>query len=307
MSTMHAVDLFSGAGGFTEGARLAGARVTWAADHWPLAVEYHEANHPETGHVCQDLHQTDWGLVPAHDVTMASPACTGHSLARGKERPHHDVMRSTAWAVVSCAEHHRAPVVLVENVPEFQKWLLYPSWEDGMRRLGYSIAPHVVDAADHGVPQHRKRLFLVCTQSTAPLYLDLPRQPYVPVADIIEWDAHAWTPINKPGRAARTLSRIKAGRAEFGERFVAPYYSRGNGLKGRSIYRPLGTVTTHDRWSVIDGDRMRMLQIPESRAAMGFRADYILPGNKKAALHMLGNAVCPPVAADILTAIWRAA
>jgi hypothetical protein len=38
---MRCIDLFAGAGGFTEGARLAGARVVWAANHWPLAVQYH--------------------------------------------------------------------------------------------------------------------------------------------------------------------------------------------------------------------------------------------------------------------------
>ncbi len=47
---MRCIDLFAGAGGFTEGARLAGARVVWAANHWPLAVQYHQTNHPDTWH-----------------------------------------------------------------------------------------------------------------------------------------------------------------------------------------------------------------------------------------------------------------
>ena len=304
---MIAIDLFAGAGGFTEGAKLAGVHVAWAANHWPLAVRFHEANHPGTWHKCQDLQQADWRDVPRHDVQLASPACQGHSPARGKERPHHDALRSTAWAVVSCAEYHRSPVVLVENVPAFKDWALFPAWEDAMRRLGYSVAPHLVDAADHGVPQHRERLFLVCTRSQAPLQLRLPRRERVAIGSVIEWDAHTWTPIDKPGRSVKTLNRIEAGRAEFGSRFVAPYYSSGSGLKGRSIHRPIGTITTRDRWAVIDGDRMRMLQVPEIKAAMGFPTGYALPPTKKEALHMLGNAVCPQVAADLLTAIREAA
>lgn len=43
-----AVDLFAGAGGSSEGARQAGATVVWAANHWPLAVEVHARNHPDT-------------------------------------------------------------------------------------------------------------------------------------------------------------------------------------------------------------------------------------------------------------------
>lgn len=300
---MEAIDLFAGAGGFSEGARMAGVKVKWAANHWRQAVEFHSRNHPETEHACQDLQQADWREVPRHDVVLASPACQGHSKARGKEKPHHDALRSTAWAVVSCLECHRSPFGVVENVPEFLDWSLYPSWEDALRRLGYAVSPHVIDSADHGVPQHRVRMFLVLSRSKAPLKLDLPKRQHRSIADVIEWDAHDWRPIDRPGRSQKTLQRVAAGRAEFGSRFVAPYYSSGSGLTGRSIHRPIGTITTRDRWAVVDGDRMRMLQVPEAKAAMGFPARYTLPETHKDALFMLGNAVCPPVAADILAAI----
>lgn len=48
---MKAVDLFAGAGGFSTGARMAGATVVWAANHWPLAVEFgrdHPYSHQPT-------------------------------------------------------------------------------------------------------------------------------------------------------------------------------------------------------------------------------------------------------------------
>lgn len=54
---MRAIDLFAGAGGFSTGAQMAGVEVVWAANHWPVAVETHAANHPETAHVCQGQHQ----------------------------------------------------------------------------------------------------------------------------------------------------------------------------------------------------------------------------------------------------------
>lgn len=304
---MIGIDLFAGGGGFTTGAEMAGVKIVWAANHWPLAVQYHAANHPAAIHSCQDLHQADWRAVPDHDLLLASPACQGHSRARGAERPHHDAQRSTAWAVVSCAEYHREEVVLVENVPDFVRWSLYPSWLDAMQRLGYSVAPHIVDAADHGVPQNRERLFLVCTRSERPLMLNLPKRPHVGVDSVIEWDAFDWSPIDKPGRSPATLRRIEAGRKQFGSRFVAPFYGSGSGLTGRSITRPLGTLTTRDRWAVIDGDRMRMLQIPEAQKVMGFPEDYKLPAIKKDAMTLLGNAVSPPVVVDIINELNRVA
>lgn len=304
-SSLTAIDLFAGAGGFSEGARMAGVPVVWAANHWPLAVQYHAANHPDTQHQCQDLQQADWRAVPAHDIVLASPACQGHSPARGRERPHHDALRSTAWAVVACAEFHRSPLLLIENVPAFERWILYPAWRDALRRLGYAVSPHLVDAADHGVPQNRARLFIVCTRSRRRLQLQLPCREHRPVSDVIQWDDHAWTEIDTPRRSPRTLQRIAAGRAAHGDRFLTPYYSSGSGLTGRSIHRPVGTITTRDRWAVIDGDKMRMMAVPEVKGAMGFQPSYVLPKVHRDAMHLLGNAVCPVVASDFLTELRR--
>lgn len=304
---MIAVDLFAGAGGFSTGATMAGARVAWAANHWPVAVSAHAANHPGTEHACQDLQQADWTRVPAHDLLLASPACQGHSPARGKDRPTHDAQRATAWAVVSCAEVHRPDAVVVENVPAFGKWVLYHAWCAAMHALGYALSPVVLDAADSGVPQHRLRLFIVATRSAHPITLRMPQRPHSAASTFIDFNAGAWSPIHRPGRSAATLARIASGRRRFGQRFLAPFYGSGSGETGRCLNRPIGTITTRDRWAVIDGDQMRMLSAHEAKAAMGFPAAYSLPHQHRTAMHLLGNAVCPPMARDLIEAVRAAA
>lgn len=304
---MRAIDLFAGLGGFSEGAEQAGCRVVWAGNHWRAAVDVHAANHPHAEHACQDLHQQDWTQVPAHDLLLASPACQGHTRARGKDRPHHDATRSTAWAVVSALECHRTPFALVENVPEFDRWTLFPAWCSALQALGYSIAPHLVDSADHGVPQNRERLVIVLARSLHPLHLRLELQhvQHVPAASIIDLSAGRWSSIIKPGRSPATLARIDNGRRVHGDRFLTAYY--GNEKGGRSLQRPIGTITTRDRWAVIDGDRMRMVSVPEAKQAMGFPASYKLPDRAKDAMHMLGNAVTPPMARNVISALRLAA
>lgn len=306
---MRAIDLFSGAGGFSTGAEMAGVEVVWAANHWAAAVGIHKLNHPGAIHVCQDLHQARWDEVPAHDLLLASPCCQGHSKARGKANgdPQHDASRSTAWAVVSALEFHREPFGIVENVPEFMQWSLFPAWCQALTSLGYAIAPHIVDAADRGVPQNRRRLFIVLSRSKHPMQIRLAPRAHAPASGIIDWNSKKWVDIDRPGRAVATLERISKGRAVFGNRFLAPYYGSGSGKTGRSIDRPIGTITTFDRWAVIDGDKMRMLSVQEARAAMGFPTGCILPEQGKLAMHMLGNAVCPPVARDYIEEIRRAA
>lgn len=288
---------------------MAGVEVLWAANHWPVAVEWHGMNHPQAIHVCQDLHQADWTQVPRHDLLLASPCCQGHSKARGKAsgNPQHDASRSTAWAVVSALEFHRPQVAIVENVPEFTDWSLYPAWSMAMQALGYQLAPHVVDCADLGVPQHRVRLFIIATRSKAPLMLQIPRERHVPASSFVDWNSGKWSPIDAPGRALATLARVANGRTRFGDRFVMPFYGSGSGTTGRSLDRPIGTITTRDRWALVDGDRMRMLTADENLAAMSFPADTKRPDNHRLTVHMAGNAVPPLAGARIIEAVRAAA
>lgn len=302
---MKAIDLFAGAGGFTAGATAAGVPVVAAANHWRLAVDTHALNHPDAQHICQDLCQADFTQLPSHDVLIGSPACQGHTRARGIDRPHHDACRSTAWAIIACAEVHRPAFGVVENVPEFLSWSLYPAWRLALERLGYSISENVFDAAKHGTPQHRERVFVVFSRSRTPLKLNLEVEPETSAREIIEMTEGRWSQIERPGRSTETMKRIATGRAQFGSQFLIAYY--GNERGGRSLDKPIGTITTRDRFAIIDGARMRMLSLEEARRAMGFPASYILPQQHKPAMMMLGNAVPPPLAQRVLSFIKKSA
>lgn len=301
---MIAVDLFAGAGGWTEGATQAGVRVAAAINHWPIAVQSHALNHPGTQHRCQDVSLLDPRELPAHDILLASPACTGHTRARGRDRPHHDASRSTAWAVVDVAEVTHPRVVAVENVPEFRQWALYPMWRGALERLGYRLTENVLNASDFGVPQDRLRLFIVALLGESPVPIRVPKTRRRNAAEILDTGGR-WQPVLKPGRAEATLVRIEAGRAAFGPRFLIPFY--GNTRTGRSLGRPIGTITTKDRWAIVDGDRMRMITVAECRRAMSFRESYQLLGTRADQVKQLGNAVCPRVAREVVRQTLEAA
>jgi DNA (cytosine-5)-methyltransferase 1 len=135
--------------------------------------------------------------------------------------------------------------------------------------------------------------------------LNQPRRPHVPASAVIDFDAGYWSFVLKPGRAPATIARFRRAHQEFGPRFVMPYYGSGSGETGRSLARPIGTITTRDRWAVVDGDYMRMLSVPEATAAMGFPSSTKLPEQKRLAMHLLGNAVPPPAARYVLSSILR--
>jgi DNA (cytosine-5)-methyltransferase 1 len=301
---VRAIDLFAGAGGFTTGAERAGARVVWAANHWALAVETHAANHPGVAHSCQDLHQVDWSTVPRHELLLASPACQGHSNARnGHRRRYHDSLRATAWAVVSCAEVHLPRVLVVENVVGFERWKLFPIWREALERLGYRTTVQVLNAADFGVPQARKRLFIVGSRGRA-LVLRPGRCRHRAADTFIDWSAGEWERV-RDSRSPLVHRQWKNGRRVHGRRFLFAYHT----CKFRGVSRelPIGTITTKRSWGLINGDRYRTLTTDEYRGAMGFSASYRLPARSEDALKMLGNAVPPPLAAGVIRQILEAA
>lgn len=170
MSDLTLFDAFSGGGGASVGAtRVPGVKLTFAANHWPTAVQTHAANHPDAEHAVADLSQLDPRAIPHTDLAWLSPSCTHHTQAQGRLRDDEAAKRSraTMWCAVNFAEHHRYEAVFVENVLEVMRWELWRTWRQAMETLGYHLHVVSLNAAlvGDGVPQWRDRLFVVATRA----------------------------------------------------------------------------------------------------------------------------------------------
>jgi DNA (cytosine-5)-methyltransferase 1 len=176
-------DLFCGAGGSGLGAHAAGYQLVMAANHWTKAIETHAANFPDTDHDCADISQVDPRRYPATDVLWASPECTNHSQAKGHKPAQLDRVpdqwgdvlpadaaersRATMWDVPRFAEHHGYRAIVVENVVEAAKWVMFPAWLHAMTCLGYEHelvflnSMHAPAIAAPRAPQSRDRLYVV--------------------------------------------------------------------------------------------------------------------------------------------------
>lgn len=304
---MRTVDLFAGAGGWSTAAARVGLDVVAAVNHWPVAVATHAANHSGTRHFCASLHGFDPRVVnPAPAVVLASPSCTGHTPARGKERAHHDDARATAHAVTDMVDAWRPDWLFVENVPAFLTWDRYPAWRMDLECMGYRICHTVLDAADFGFPQRRKRVYIAATRTTDPIRLPTPplfATCTVPVATVIDW-SDPGEPI--AGRfGAVTEAQIAAGRIAHGARFLVPYYGSQRARAATdSADKPCGAVTTHDRYLVVNGEHARFLTVRELMALQGFPPGYILTGDQPDQKKQAGNAVHVGMGEIILRSVF---
>ncbi|AXQ53093.1 DNA methylase [Mycobacterium phage Rando14] len=297
--TLTVTDLFSGAGGSSEGLRQAGCHITIAANHNPTAVSTHQLNHPETEHRCADLSETDWRTFPATDVAWVSPSCVWHARAGGRKRPPADVERmradagaidrATAFAVVEAAEVHRYPIIFVENVPEFTDWTLFNWWCDGLRALGYLLEMMVLNAADFGHAQHRKRWFMAATQPGITLDLTPPDVAPVYAADIL--DDHPGKPVTRKLYVSPQIDAI----TDTNVPHLVTY--RRNAKPRRADRSVLATVTAggnHHGVALVDehGQQWhRMLNNRECARAQGFPDTYEFIGTAADVKRQIGNAV----------------
>jgi len=175
-STITASDFFCGAGGSSTGLVAAGIEVKGAANHWQLAIETHNTNHPKTDHYLDDLQQAHASRFPRTTIAWFSPECTNHSLAKGRKRtginqldlwgenkvdPAEERSRATMREVVEFTEFHQYEAIIVENVVDVRKWQHYDAWIQAMTNLGYAHKILYINAQFFGVPQSRDRFYAV--------------------------------------------------------------------------------------------------------------------------------------------------
>ena len=311
------LDLFCGGGGSSWGARNAEAEIACAVDSWPVAADTYRANFSGARVINATLDETSCcsllGDVGAIDMILASPECTNHTCAKGA-RPRDEDSKRTATYVISFAKKLKPRWVVLENVVQMRNWDGYTPMITNLEGLGYNVRPQTLDAFDFGVPQTRRRLFLLCDREVMPAEVTIPakgrRRPRR-AADVVQFDG-PWPsrPLYSHRRASETLARAERAMDELGkgEPFLIVYYGSDGSGGWQSLERPLRTLTTLDRFGLVTWTRrspmLRMLQVPELKRAMGFEKSYRLPyGSRRDRIKILGNGVCPPVMEAVIRSL----
>jgi DNA (cytosine-5)-methyltransferase 1 len=154
------IDLFAGAGLFSGAFKSQGFELIQAVEIDKIAVETYQQN--LGGHIeCGDASV----LTPKSkcDVLIGGPPCQGFSTL-GK-RDASDPRNRLCMEMVRWAELAQPKVVVVENVEAFLRSSQCQQMKEGFLAAGYKVTEAVVNASDLGVPQHRKRSFVIAAKS----------------------------------------------------------------------------------------------------------------------------------------------
>ena len=319
-----AVDLFSGCGGLTVGLKMAGFRVLGAVDVDPLSIKTYEANHADVTLWQADIRDleptevgSELGLVKGDlDLLTGCPPCQGFSTMRTLngafviEDPRNDLL----FEFLRFVEELLPRIVMVENVPGLAGDGRFSVFCDRMKKIGYLGDHRILDAAEYGVPQRRKRLIYLAglgfeipfaagareRRTVRDAIGDLPKagESGDPVHDIPE------------RRAARTMQLIRRIPRDGGSRTDLPEedqlecHKRCGGFKdvyGRMSWGNVAPTITSGCFNPSKGrflhpEEDRAITMREAALLQGFPHRYKFPttGNKSAIALMIGNALPPP-------------
>lgn len=168
------IDLFCGVGGFSYGFEMNNNfDVVLGADIWDVALKTFSINHHATTLIKDDIRDIDIGfrenLANKIDIIIAGPPCQGFSMA-GK-RDINDKRNTLFEEVVKIANVLQPKFVILENVVGLLSMtntkgeLIKDIIVQEFKKIGYKIDYKILNAADYGVPQVRKRVIFIATKN----------------------------------------------------------------------------------------------------------------------------------------------
>lgn len=167
--SLMGIDLFSGAGGLSLGASMAGVKIRYAVEQWNYAAQTYSLNHKGVKVLCEDIQKVSASdfLKENEDIfiVMGGPPCQGFSMSNTRSRNMQNPKNLLFREFVRIVEEVKPKWFVLENVwgmTKMENGKTIDMIEDCFRAVGYNnIKSAVLCADDYGVPQHRMRLFMV--------------------------------------------------------------------------------------------------------------------------------------------------
>lgn len=343
---MKVADLFCGVGGLSQGFVWAGCKIALGIEHDPEIALSYKKNHPDTDVYVNDIRNLDFKEIhqkhPIIDIVIGGPSCQGFSQ-KGKRLNLEDPRNFLFQSFVDFVAEFSPKYFVLENVPEIittSGGFFCNEIISAFKQIGYSVRYGVLNAADFGVPQDRRRAVFIGKRGDQ--YIELPRPcgqrstikdaiydlPFIESgcgSEISGYETPATSPLQQFLRADSTIlynhvatrhSKIALERLALipigGGREALPPEHRTKSIYSGTWCRLLenglaSTITT--RFDTPSSGRFthpvlnRCLTVREAARIQTFPDSFRFYGSKTCQMKQVGNAVPPLLSLAIATQI----
>lgn len=324
---LKAIDLFSGCGGLTQGLRDAGFDVIGAIEFESIAAETYRENHKKTFLWEKDITEVtgeeilnQLGLKKGElDLLAGCPPCQGFSsigTLNGKKSSE-DPRNELIFQFLRLIEELQPKAIMMENVPALIKDIRMDLFKKKIKELGYRYGnfPTVMNAADFGVPQRRKRMILMASRYGAIPLVESKKQKitvrqaigHLPVPEKSSDRLHNY-PENRTEKVMNIIRKIPSdggSRRNMGQEFQLECHKKCKGgfkdVYGRMKWNDVsptmtGGCTNPSKGRFLHPEQHRAITLREAALLQTFPPNYYfsLRGGKGRVSLMIGNAL-PPV------------
>jgi DNA (cytosine-5)-methyltransferase 1 len=326
------VDLFAGCGGLALGFQREGFHPVGAVEMDADAAETYRRNVDEAIHVADIAAVDAW---PRARVVVGGPPCQGFSQL-GSRDP--DDERNRLWRhYVRVLDVTQADVFVMENVPQLLRSAQFALLRDEAARRGFDVEARVLNAADYGVPQTRRRAIVIGSRVGPPPFPSCthPQHRHVDVRHAfthpsrlpLRPDGRNWH-VGRAGIRDASLQRYRAVPASGGNRFemqraldaqglghLVPRCWRNKTVGTTDVFgrmwwdRPAPTIRTEfykpEKGRYLHPEAHRPITVREAARLQSFPDDFVFPDTQRmpSVARQVGNAVPPLLAAAIARAV----
>jgi DNA (cytosine-5)-methyltransferase 1 len=286
VSKLRFIDLFAGVGGFHLGMSKIGAKCVFASEINKFArVTYKENFYKD----CPELFDNGYfnddimaltspgDQIPDFDILCGGFPCQPFSQA-GKKKGFEDERGNMFFKICEIIKEKQPKAFILENVRNLKnhdEGRTFEVIKDKIENeLGYSFYHKIVKASEHGLPQHRPRIFLVGF-----------RNQRTSLSDFI-------FPESRP--LDLTMSDIFGGDCPRNIGFTLRVGGRKSGINDR-----------HNWDSYMVDGKVELLSVETGKAMMGLPESFAFPVSETQAMKQLGNSVAVPVVEDIAQAVFK--
>jgi DNA (cytosine-5)-methyltransferase 1 len=312
-TTPTLVSLFSGCGGMDLGFIEAGFDVVWANEIFKGAVDTYRHNIGE--HIVEkDIRNVNSNEVPNSTVIIGGFPCQGFSVAN-TGRNEDDERNGLYLEFVRLIKDKKPQIFVAENVKgilSLGKGEIFDMIKNDFTKVGYDVRHEVLLAADYGVPQKRKRVFIVGVRND--LDVDWSHFPpkkthYDPQIGTLETDLEPWIsvgialsdipdPDKKNSELNHTYSKFKLKfNGHLGNRYIEPDQPAPT-VTGRGDYKG-GVVVLHHP------NNKRRMSVRELATIQDFPRDFEFTTAQSVSYVMIGNAVPRGMAKAVATSVKK--
>jgi len=219
------VDLFSGAGGLSEGFRQNGFDILLANDFDSWCETTYKLNHPDTKFLSSPIENIKAGEIllelnikPGElDCIIGGPPCQAFSVYN-HQRGMHDERSGLFREYLRLVAGLLPKYVVVENVPgmsSVEDGIAVKEIKQGLNELGYNVEAALLRAEDYGVAQERRRLIFIGNRINCDIIFPTPTHGHGLLPYVTVWDAISDLPPLKNGEGVEVMSYASPPQSEF--------------------------------------------------------------------------------------------